>query len=202
MTLPLSEMVSQQLLDAVESVRDGCGQAARAQIERALAIMRSSRELTTSSGVLPEWRARKVKQYIETRLEYPIRVSELARLVGLSPGHFCRQFHQRFGLPPRDYVMLQRMDLAKRHMLSTPEPLCSIALQCGLADQSHFSRVFRRVVGMSPYQWRRSQSGPAQDASPMIPQEAPTPVSALETQHFSYPSIRDRKARIRSSSCP
>jgi AraC-like DNA-binding protein len=40
-------------------------------------------------------------------------------------------------------------------MLFTKEPLASIALACGLADQSHLTRLFRRVVGVSPASWRR-----------------------------------------------
>ncbi|WP_225890025.1 helix-turn-helix domain-containing protein [Indioceanicola profundi] len=51
----------------------------------------------------------------------------------------------------------QRIERAKHLMLTTDEPLARIALDCGLADQSHLTRLFRTRVGMSPQSWRREQ---------------------------------------------
>jgi AraC-like DNA-binding protein len=45
-------------------------------------------------------------------------------------------------------------------MLSTAKPLCDIAIECGLADQAHLSRLFRKVVGETPAAWRRSRFNP------------------------------------------
>jgi AraC-like DNA-binding protein len=50
---------------------------------------------------------------------------------------------------------------AQRLMLATDAPLSQIALDCGLADQAHFSRLFRRFVGESPRSWRRARVSPA-----------------------------------------
>jgi AraC-like DNA-binding protein len=47
-------------------------------------------------------------------------------------------------------------------MLLTDEPLAFIAIDCGLADQSHLTRLFHRIVGMSPANWRRSRQSPIQ----------------------------------------
>jgi AraC-like DNA-binding protein len=52
------------------------------------------------------------------------------------------------------------VEYAKQRMLTTNAPLCEIALDCGLADQSHLSRVFRRVTGTTPSAWRRYFSRP------------------------------------------
>jgi len=55
--------------------------------------------------------------------------------------------------------------VAQSLMLAGREPLCAIALRCGLSDQSHFTRVFRRIVGETPYAWRRTRWGEIEDRS-------------------------------------
>lgn len=103
---------------------------------------------------LADWRARKVTSFIESNLENPIRVQDLATLVGLSAGQFSRSFHSRFGVTARSYLARRRIDFAKSQMLATDQPLVEIALLCGMSDQAHFAKTFRRVVGTSPSQWR------------------------------------------------
>jgi AraC-like DNA-binding protein len=53
------------------------------------------------------------------------------------------------------YVSRRRVERAKEMMVTTDQPLTAIASRCGFADQSHFGRVFRRLVGPSPGDWRR-----------------------------------------------
>jgi AraC family transcriptional regulator len=89
-------------------------------------------------------------------LDTPLRTRDLSILVRLSPSHFARAFKGSLGYPPHGYVMRQRMVRAQRLMLSTDAPLVQIAADCGLADQSHFSRLFRRFAGESPGAWRRA----------------------------------------------
>ena len=60
-----------------------------------------------------------------------------------------------FGETPHDYITRQRVNRAQTIMLNSREPLVNIALDCGMADQSHFGRVFRRVIGVTPAAWRR-----------------------------------------------
>ena len=73
----------------------------------------------------------------------------------LSASHFTRAFKETFGETPLGYVSRQRMRYAQDLMLRSGECLSQIALTCGHCDQSHFTRVFRRKVGMSPRAWRR-----------------------------------------------
>ena len=58
-------------------------------------------------------------------------------------------------MAPYAFVLRRRMEHAQRLMLTTQTPLCEIALECGLSDQSHFSRLFQRTIGTSPNKWRR-----------------------------------------------
>jgi AraC-like DNA-binding protein len=105
-------------------------------------------------GGLARWQAKKVETYIGENLTRRIRAMDLAKVVGLSSGHFTRAFRETFGETPIAYVARQRMRHAQTLMLSSRDCLSQIALACGLSDQSHFTRVFRRSVGMSPRAWR------------------------------------------------
>jgi AraC-like DNA-binding protein len=61
-----------------------------------------------------------------------------------------------------NYVLRRRIELAQGLMLTTSEPLSSIAVNCGMCDQSHFTRSFHRIVGETPYTWRRTRRGSLQ----------------------------------------
>jgi AraC family transcriptional regulator len=110
-------------------------------------------------GGLPAWKMRKVIAHVEANLSRRIPIQELARLVGLSASHFCRAFKRTFGASPRGYVLRRRVEIAQGLMLTTPEPLSSIAVRCGMCDHSHLTRVFHRIVGETPYAWRRTRRG-------------------------------------------
>ena len=84
-----------------------------------------------------------------------IRTNDLAEVAQLSVSHFTRAFKETFGETPIGYVSRRRMLYAQDLMLKSGERLAQIALTCGHCDQSHFTRVFRRKVGMSPRAWRR-----------------------------------------------
>jgi AraC-like DNA-binding protein len=97
----------------------------------------------------------KLRSFIEAKLELPITVRDLARLVGLSEFYFARTFRRSFHEAPHAYITRRRIERAQALMLSSCASLAQIAMDCGLCDQSHFTRVFRRVVGNSPAKWRR-----------------------------------------------
>jgi len=147
---------------AIESDRD----TARACITRALTLLRGAPSTAKCEGGqladkrprggLAPWQVNRVAAYIDSHLASRIRVQDLTALAKLSVSHFSRAFKTSFGVPPLVYVAIRRIDLACELMLTTEESTCQIALACGLCDQSHFCRVFRRVTGVSPNVWRRA----------------------------------------------
>jgi AraC family transcriptional regulator len=111
-----------------------------------------------SRGGLAAWQVKRVTAFVEANIGKNIRVGDLAGIVQLSTGHFSRAFKESFGETPIGYVTRQRMRHAQAIMLRSREPLATIALDCGMCDQSHFTRVFRRIVGVNPAAWRRQFS--------------------------------------------
>jgi AraC-like DNA-binding protein len=99
-------------------------------------------------------RVRKVVSHIESNLSGTILVGALARIAGVSHSCLHRTFLSCFGLTPHVYVTVKRVEFAQVLMLTTNEPLSQISLACGMADQSHFTRIFRRLTGKTPGQWR------------------------------------------------
>ena len=75
--------------------------------------------------------------------------SELAEVCKLSEFHLIRTFKQRMGITPRQFLISQRVALAKR-LIATGLPLVETALHCGFADQSHLNRCFKKVTGYLP----------------------------------------------------
>jgi len=69
--------------------------------------------------------------------------------------HFARSFKATFGIPCHQWLTQRRIERARGLLASSDTALAEIANQCGFADQAAFSRVFHRVVGLSPGQWRR-----------------------------------------------
>ena len=105
-------------------------------------------------GGLAPWQRARVDLHIEQNLAERLTTDELARQVNLSPSHFNRAFKQSFGLSAHRYLVHRRVEEAQRLALGTSEELSVIAVKCGLCDQSHLTRWFRRVVGETPAAWR------------------------------------------------
>jgi AraC family transcriptional regulator len=109
-------------------------------------------------GGLAMWQMNRVIGYIDTNLASGIRSSDLARLVDLSESHFSRAFKSSVGVPPHSYITRRRIEHAREMMRASDQALAQIAIVCGWSDQSHFCRVFRRVEGLSPDEWRRANA--------------------------------------------
>src|SRR5262245_11423786 len=155
----VSHATVEAILDDVKRALAHDPRAAQAGIARLSAIL-GANEIAPAvtayaRGGFAAWQKRRVEAYLGEHLEQSIRIKALARLVSLSASHFCRAFKQSFGRTPHAYLISLRVERAKQMMLSTSEPLSQIALACGLADQAHLSKIFRRCVGQTPSVWRR-----------------------------------------------
>jgi AraC-like DNA-binding protein len=124
------------------------------------------RDKSVSGGLAP-WQVMRLKRYVADNVSCSVSIDDLAELVRLSTSYFSAAFKTSFGLSPHNYIVAQRIEHAKHLMLTTDAPLCEIALDCGLADQAHLSRVFRRLTGTTPSAWRRFRISPAFERSGM-----------------------------------
>jgi AraC-like DNA-binding protein len=164
--------IAAQIAEAACKARDGDREGSRAHVTHAMSLLRGMPELgprvihlpagseaRVLRGGLPPWQSRRIVAYVEANLSRRIHVQELARLLSLNASHFSRAFKCTFGASPRDYVLRRRIEVAQGLMLTTSEPLSSIAVSCGMCDQPHFTRSFHRIVGETPYTWRRTRRG-------------------------------------------
>ena len=110
---------------------------------------------SATRGGLAPWQLRRAQEMMRSRLDEAVPVAELARALSLSPGHFARAFKQTTGQAPHRWLMERRIDKAKQLLIGTTQSLGEIALACGFADQSHFTRMFSRVTHSGPGAWRR-----------------------------------------------
>ena len=94
-------------------------------------------------------------ELIDARLDGDLPVAEIAHHCGLSPSRFRVAFRNTTGVTPHRWLTERRVDKAKTLLLRHSVSLAQIALECGFADQSHFTHVFTAVVGASPGEWRR-----------------------------------------------
>jgi AraC family transcriptional regulator len=107
-------------------------------------------------GTMPRGRLRAVVEYIEEHLDAGPRLEELAGVAGLSPYHFARQFKAATGLPPHQFVILRRVERAKQLLRGGELPLAEVAAHAGFSGQSVFGQHFKRLVGVTPRQFRIS----------------------------------------------
>jgi transcriptional regulator GlxA family with amidase domain len=106
-------------------------------------------------GGLAPGALRRVREYIEQHLTESIATDALARIAGLSTGHFNRAFKQSTGDSPHHYIVRNRVAMAKDLLVQTSRTLADIALDVGFADQSHFCRTYVAITGEKPSAYRR-----------------------------------------------
>jgi len=108
-------------------------------------------------STLPRARLRAVVEYIEEHLDAGPTLEQMAAVVRLSPNYFAWQFKRATGLPPHQYVIARRVERAKQLLQAGSDfSLAEIAAHAGFSDQSQFSHHFKRLVGVTPGQFRRA----------------------------------------------
>ncbi|KYH01791.1 AraC family transcriptional regulator [Bradyrhizobium sp. DOA1] len=107
-------------------------------------------------GALAQWQLVRACDKLEANLGGKLPLQAIAAELGLSVSHFSRAFRVATGLPPHRWLLHHRVRTAKRLMSEGGSSLSEIAISAGFANQSHFTRVFSAIVGVSPGAWRRN----------------------------------------------
>lgn len=153
-----------ELLEDVGKELDRDREAAKSLLRRATSLIRIhierhalGEEASKRSG-LAGWQTRRLRLYIETRLDQPILIEELSSIANLSKAHFSRAFKQAFNTTPHSYIVRRRLEKAESMMLTSDVPLMNIATDCGLSHQAHLCKLFRQKHGVTPAAWRRQRT--------------------------------------------
>ena len=108
---------------------------------------------------------RQIRSYIDAHIGERISLDDLAHLAGVSRFHFARQFRLSTGESPMGYLRRVRIERSKSILQSRETTIAEVAATLGFSDQSHFTRTFGRLVGVSPGCFARTDdwgSGPAE----------------------------------------
>lgn len=97
-----------------------------------------------------------VLSYIRKNIDKNITLEELAQVSGMSPRYFCRVFKSMTGRTPIEYVNYYRIETASQMLITTGESVTDIALNCGFNDMSYFSKMFKKLKGISPSKFRQT----------------------------------------------
>jgi AraC-like DNA-binding protein len=105
-------------------------------------------------GGLSAWQERTAKEMINAYIDGSLPLARVAAVCGLSTSRFAHAFKASVGMAPHKWLLLRRVERAKKLLQRGRHTLSDIALACGFADQSHFTRVFRRATGATPGEWK------------------------------------------------
>lgn len=113
-------------------------------------------ELQPNTAIaLPQWRLKRVKEFVDSNLGSEISLEHLAAAAGLSRRHFARSFYQELGKTPHRWLMQERLEKAKKLLAGSNASICEIAENCGFSSQSHFTTTLKQATGMTPHRWRQ-----------------------------------------------
>ncbi len=102
----------------------------------------------------PVW-LKQAQELLHARFSEVLTIDDIAKAVGVHPVHLARTFRQHYRCTIGEYVRHLRMEFASSQISTTDAPLYEIALMAGFSDQSHFSRTFKRFLGVTPAEYRK-----------------------------------------------
>ncbi|MDB5874178.1 MAG: hypothetical protein JWQ07_3620 [Ramlibacter sp.] len=153
------------LREMVREIRAGCPNGALFAESLSVGVAvhlrrtRGLRPAPTERGKLSTAQWARLNELIASELASDLSLSAMAAAVGLSKPHFVRLFRNTAGTSPHRYVVLKRIERARQLLRSTQDSLVDIALEAGFASQSHLTRTFREVVGVTPGDLRKQLAG-------------------------------------------
>lgn len=139
--------------DGLESNGHHYPEAIAMHLPRSNGLFSAEAHLTPTA--MSPFRLKRAIDFIERNLAEPLRLKDIAAAAGLSPPHFGRSFKHDTGYTPYRYVMMRRVDLSKRLILSSELSLIQVALASGFGSQPSFNASFRKIVGTSPGKWKQ-----------------------------------------------
>ena len=118
-------------------------------------LSRLGREAPPTPLTTPSW-LRDVRDQLHAAPAESLSLTDLGAAAGVHPTHVVRAFTAAFGMPPGRYIRKLRLDLAAVALAGSDLPLSRIAADAGFYDQSHFTRLFRDEIGVTPGEYRRA----------------------------------------------
>lgn len=116
-------------------------------------IAEASRSVRTADCKSPRW-VEKTREHLHAQFFEHMTLTEIAALVGVHPVHLAREFRKHYRCTIGEYIRRLRIEFACHELATTEAPLVDIALAAGFSHQSHFSRTFKRLRGMTPNKFR------------------------------------------------
>jgi AraC-like DNA-binding protein len=107
-------------------------------------------------GGLAPWQERRATEFLRANIKRGVAIKEVARECDLSVSHFSHAFRRTLGVAPHNWLIEQRIALSKEKLRDGRLSLTDVAAECGFSDQSHLTRIFRRMFGVTPGAWRRA----------------------------------------------
>ncbi|MFM0155403.1 MULTISPECIES: helix-turn-helix domain-containing protein [Paraburkholderia] len=111
---------------------------------------------TREASALPPWRLSRAIDYVDAHLSESIGLADIASSAGLTRMHFASQFRRATGMRPHEYLLRRRIEHAQHLLAQSRHNVLDVALSCGFRSQAHFTTVFKRLVGETPFCWRRN----------------------------------------------
>ena len=105
----------------------------------------------------PQW-LKTVTEIIHDQFSEGLTLDGIAESAGIHPVYLSRVFRRHYRCTIGDYIRRLRVESASHQILTTKVSLLEIAMTAGFSDQSHFSRIFKRQMGISPTEYRRNCS--------------------------------------------
>ncbi|MGH7182619.1 MAG: AraC family transcriptional regulator [Nitrospiraceae bacterium] len=131
---------------------ESIGTALSVYLTQKFAVFRP--KIASYRGGIPSARLKRVTDYIEAHLDEDISLSALAEVAGMGTHYFCELFKQSMPLSPYQYVLQKRIERAKGYLREPHLKMIDVGVAVGFKNQSHFARVFKRIVGATPTQFR------------------------------------------------